>query len=176
MAKFTKLFVGGLPRSVAETELDEVFSRYGDVHRTLLVRNPDSGRSRLFGFVEMLDSQDARRAIDALHGCEVEGCTLSVRIADNSQPLRPPGPEALYRDVCVKNLAYEASEKALRELFGAIAPPRAIRFLLSPRTGASTGIAFVTLSSAAEAELVLQLDQTMFAGRMIHVNPESDVR
>src|ERR1035437_4811203 len=101
-----KIFVGGLPRSVAEKELDELFSQYGDVVRTWLARNPESGRSKRFGFVEMLDVEGAQRAIDSLDGCEIDGSTLTVSQARDSRPLPSSGPpEAGYSDVCVKGLA-----------------------------------------------------------------------
>jgi RNA recognition motif-containing protein len=164
-----KIFVGGLPRSVAEKELDELFSQYGDVHRTKLVRNPESGRSRCFGFVEMLNGQGAKRAIDALHGCEIDGSTLTVSQARDSRPLPASGPEVGYRDVCLKNLAHETSEADLRELFGAIAPVQEIRLLLNPQTGVRTGIAFVTFGSAADADRALQLDGTLLDDRRIRV-------
>lgn len=168
MAKFIKIFVGGLPRSVAEAELDELFSLYGDVHRTQLVRNPESGRSRRFGFVEMIDGQEVKRAVDALHGCAIDGSTLTVNVADNSRPLPLPGPEAGYRSVCVKNLPWETTEDQLRELFGT---PHEIRLHLNAQ-GVTTGIAFVTLGSVADAERALQLDGTLLGERMIRVDPE----
>jgi RNA recognition motif-containing protein len=148
METMQKIFVGRLPRSAEEQTLDELFSAFGDVHRTQIVRNVSSGRSRLFGFVEMLDQQDARRAIEALDGAEVDGSTLTVRQADNNSRIpRSPGPEVHYRDVCLRGVPYETTEQELKEMFGALA----CRVLVSP-TGMSTGIAFLTFPSAAEAE------------------------
>jgi RNA recognition motif-containing protein len=162
------IFVGGLPRSVAEKELDELFSQYGDVHRTKLMRNPESGRTKRFGFVEMLNGQEAKRAIDALHGCEIDGSTLTVSQARDPRPLPASGPEVGYSDVCIKNLAAATSEAELRELFGAIAPVREVRLVLNPQTG-FTGIAFVTFGAAADAARALQLDGTLLGERTIRV-------
>ena len=166
-----KIFVGGLPRSVAEKELDELFSQYGDVHRTRLVRNSESGRSKRFGFVEMLDVEEAKRAIEALRGCEIDGSTLTVIQARDSRPFRASGPEVGYRDVCVKGLAFETSEEELRELFGTIATVREVRLVLN-QTGVRTGIAFVTFGSAADADRALQLDGTLLGERTIRVRSD----
>ena len=169
MAKFVKIFVGGLPRSIAEAELDELFSAYGDVHRTQLVRNRESGRGRGFGFVEMLDSQEAKRACDALHGAEIDGSRLTCNVADNSRPLPSPGPEACYRAVCVKNVPYAATEGDLRELFERIGPTHDIDLQVNAR-GVRTGVAFVTLGSAADAERALLLNGAVLLGRPLSVS------
>jgi RNA recognition motif-containing protein len=94
-----------------------------------------------------------------------------VNVADNSRPLPLPGPEAGYRAVCVKNLTYETTEDELRELFGRVGPTHEIRLHLNAQ-GAPTGIAFVTLGSAAAAERALQFDGTLLGERTIRVNPE----
>jgi RNA recognition motif-containing protein len=163
------IFVGNLPRSVAEKELDELFSQYGDVQGTRLARNPESGRSKRFGFVQMVDVEEANRAIDALHGCEIDGSTLTVSQARDPRPLPASGPEVGFHDVCVKGLAFETSEEELRELFGTIAPLREVRLVLNPQTGVRTGIAFVTFGSAADADRALQLDRTRLGERTIRV-------
>ncbi len=75
-----KLYVGGLPYSVDEARLEEVFSAHGEVESAKVITDRMTGRSRGFGFVEM-DSGDAQKAMDALNGTDLDGRTLTVNEA-----------------------------------------------------------------------------------------------
>ncbi|MBP05704.1 MAG: RNA-binding protein [Chloroflexi bacterium] len=71
------IYVGNLPWSVDDKELDELFSEYGDVESAKVIKYKDSNRSKGFGFVEM-DDESAAKAIKALEGHELEGRPLKV--------------------------------------------------------------------------------------------------
>tara|TARA_B100001250_G_scaffold190186_1_gene163333 strand:- start:2992 stop:3237 length:246 start_codon:yes stop_codon:yes gene_type:complete len=71
------IYVGNLPWSVDDKELEELFSEYGDVESAKVIKYKDSNRSKGFGFVEM-DDQSAAKAIEALEGHELEGRPLKV--------------------------------------------------------------------------------------------------
>ncbi len=75
-----KLYVGNLPWSVDDSELEEMFSPHGAVVSAKVISDRDTGRSRGFGFVEM-DDNDARSAIEALNGKEVRSRPLRVNEA-----------------------------------------------------------------------------------------------
>ncbi|MEN3026147.1 MAG: RNA-binding protein [Chlorobiota bacterium] len=75
------IYVGNLPYSVDEQQLRSWFEEYGTVERATVVIDRFTGRSRGFGFVEMPNEQEARRAIEALNGSEFEGRTLVVNPA-----------------------------------------------------------------------------------------------
>lgn len=76
-----KLYVGGLPYSVTEGQLEEIFSKHGSVLSAHVISDKFSGKSRGFGFVEMASSEEAKRAIEALNGKDLEGRTLIVNEA-----------------------------------------------------------------------------------------------
>jgi cold-inducible RNA-binding protein len=76
-----KLYVGNLPFTVGETELQELFARCGSVESVTLMRDQATGRARGFGFVEMSTDEDAQKAIDALNGSELGGRSLTVNEA-----------------------------------------------------------------------------------------------
>jgi RNA recognition motif-containing protein len=63
----TKLYVGNLPYDVTDVELEQVFSRVGEVVEARIVTDRETGRARGFGFVDMND-EDAQRAIAELNG------------------------------------------------------------------------------------------------------------
>ena len=72
-----KLYVGNLPWSTGEAELEEMFAAIGAVTSANVITDRDTGRSRGFGFVEM-SSDDAKRAIEELNGTEVDGRAIRV--------------------------------------------------------------------------------------------------
>ena len=81
-----KLYVGGLPYSVTEAQLEEVFSAHGTVESARVITDRMSGRSRGFGFVEMSTPEEAEEAMQKLNGTELEGRTLMVNEARPQQP------------------------------------------------------------------------------------------
>ena len=76
-----KLYVGGLPFSVTDTELENLFSPHGTIESAKVITDKFTGKSRGFGFVELSSASEATNAIDALNGTEVEGRTITVNEA-----------------------------------------------------------------------------------------------
>ena len=66
-----RLYVGNLPREVTAAELEGLFTHYGKVREASVVTDRASGDSRGFGFVEMVDPQQAAKAIEELNGHRV---------------------------------------------------------------------------------------------------------
>jgi RNA recognition motif-containing protein len=76
-----KLYVGGLPYSVTDSELQRMFEPHGTVRSAQVIMDRDTGRSKGFGFVEMPNDQEAQAAIAALNGQMVGGRSLTVNEA-----------------------------------------------------------------------------------------------
>jgi len=76
-----KIYVGGLPYSTTDGQLQEIFSAHGNVESARVITDKFTGRSRGFGFVEMSSDDEAKKAIEALNGTELEGRTLTVNEA-----------------------------------------------------------------------------------------------
>ena len=76
-----RLFVGNLPYSVDERELEAAFAAHGTVVGAVVIRDHESGRSRGFGFVEMETEEMAEIAVGALDGSELDGRVLRVNEA-----------------------------------------------------------------------------------------------
>ncbi len=75
------IFVGNLDFGVTEASLRAAFEAYGAVDRVSVVTDRDTGRSRGFAFVEMADSAEADRAINALNGTNLGGRAINVNEA-----------------------------------------------------------------------------------------------
>ena len=76
-----KLYVGGLPYSVTEGRLQEIFSPHGTVESAKVISDKFTGQSRGFGFVVMGSGGEAQKAIEALNGTQLDGRTLVVNEA-----------------------------------------------------------------------------------------------
>jgi cold-inducible RNA-binding protein len=77
----SKLYVGNLPYSTTDADLQSLFSAHGTVTSASVVKDRDSGRSKGFGFVEMSNADEAQQAISQLDGKDFQGRTLKVNIA-----------------------------------------------------------------------------------------------
>lgn len=82
------IYVGNLPWSATEDEVQALFAEYGKVLSVKLVSDRETGRARGFGFVEM-DDAEAQAAIEALDNYNFGGRTLRVNEAKPRAP-RPP--------------------------------------------------------------------------------------
>jgi len=76
-----KLYVGGLPYSVTDEQLMELFESHGTVESAKVITDRYTDRSRGFGFVEMSTQEEAEKAIQALNGTELEGRSLTVNVS-----------------------------------------------------------------------------------------------
>ncbi|MFG0274566.1 MAG: RNA recognition motif domain-containing protein [Phycisphaerales bacterium] len=76
-----KLYVGNLPFSTTEDRLREIFEEHGEVASASLVMDRETGRPRGFGFIEMNDDSQAKAAIEALNGQNIDGRDLTVNEA-----------------------------------------------------------------------------------------------
>jgi RNA recognition motif-containing protein len=86
-----KLYVGNLPYSCSEAELQDLFGQHGEVASVALIMDRDTGRPRGFGFVEMANDDEADNAIEALNGQDFGGRAMTVNEARERQPRGPGG-------------------------------------------------------------------------------------
>ena len=76
-----KLFVGGLPFSTTDEELQQVFAAHGTVASAVVIKDRDSGRSKGFGFVEFESDDEGKAAEKALNGSDLGGRSITVNEA-----------------------------------------------------------------------------------------------
>ena len=79
MAK--RIYVGGLPYSATEADLESLFAAQGSVKDATIITDRYTGQAKGFGFVEMDDDAEADKAINALNGTQMGGRTLTVNEA-----------------------------------------------------------------------------------------------
>jgi RNA recognition motif-containing protein len=84
-----KLYVGNLPYTVRDEDLQQSFSEYGSVSSAKVMMERDTGRSKGFGFVEMGSDAEAQAAIEGMNGQSLGGRSLVVNEA-RPMEARPP--------------------------------------------------------------------------------------
>ena len=86
-----KLYVGNLPYSFRDQDLQQHFGDHGTVTSAKVMMDRDSGRSKGFGFVEMADEAQAQAAIQGVHGQNLGGRDLVV---NEARPMEPRAPRS----------------------------------------------------------------------------------
>jgi RNA recognition motif-containing protein len=174
-----KLFVAGLPDSISEDVLKQIFEATGGkVVSISLPKDRMTGRPRGFGFVTLATPQEAQSARDSLDGSMHAGKSISVRPFQAVPPGRdaggpgagprpggggphaggggPPrgGPQqAPDRTLYVGNLPYDATQEEVQTLINGVAPAGVVRVHLPmDADGRKRGFGFVTMASSEVAK------------------------
>ena len=76
-----KIFVGGVPYSMTNQQLQDLFIKFGAVTSAKIIIDIYSGQSKGFAFVEMLNDSEAKKAVKELDGFGIDGRKIGVSIA-----------------------------------------------------------------------------------------------
>lgn len=82
----SKLYVGNLPYSAKDDDLNDMFSKAGTVNSASVIIDKISGRSKGFGFVEMSSDDEAQKAIEMFNEKELDGRKIVV---NEARPMKP---------------------------------------------------------------------------------------
>ena len=72
------IFIGNLNYNLTEDDVREIFEEYGELDSVKVITDKFTGRSKGFGFVEMSNEEEAKKAIEELNGAEVDGRSIVV--------------------------------------------------------------------------------------------------
>lgn len=86
------IYVGNLPYSVGDADLQKMFSEFGAVTESKIISDRDTGRSKGFGFVEMPNQTEGEEAIKQLNGREMDGRNIKVNVAKPKEDRPRRGP------------------------------------------------------------------------------------
>src|SRR5882724_3547557 len=183
-----KLFVAGLPESISEDVLRQLFEATGGkVVDVSLPRDRATGRPRGFGFVTFASSDEAIAARDKLDGSLQAGRAISVRPFSSEPPRRgegapspggPSGPSGSGpqmtedRTLYVGNLPYDTSQQEMTQIFtdNNVGPVARIHLPVGP-DGRLRGFGFITMGTAEAAnEAITALRNFDLRGRRLMVN------
>jgi RNA recognition motif-containing protein len=177
-----KLFVAGLPDSITEEVLRQLFEAAGGtVVNVSLPKDRATGRPRGFGFVTLSSPEEAERTRGSLDGTLQAGRSISVRPFSSEPPRRgetrseaPAAPPASSEDrtVYVGNLPYDATQQELEQLFTEKEVRSVVRIHLpAGPDGRPRGFGFVTFgNSEAANEAIVALRNSDVRGRRLMIN------
>lgn len=80
-----KIFVGNLDFKVSTQDLNDMFSKFGNIEDAIVISERDSGRSKGFGFITFSEDSDADKAISEMNGTEPNGRKLTVNEAEEKE-------------------------------------------------------------------------------------------
>ncbi len=178
-----KLFVAGLPESITEDVLRQLFEATGGtVTNVSLPRDRATGRPRGFGFVTLATADEAERARGSLDGSLQAGRPISVRRFQSEAPRRgesrpdggPPAAAAAGADrtLYVGNLPYDTTQADVEALFNdnGAGPVVRVHLPIGP-DGRPRGFGFITLGSAEAANgAIAALANVDMRGRRLIIN------
>ena len=75
------IYVSNIAYTTTDEELQNIFAEHGTVESARIIKDRMTGRSRGFGFVEMANDEEARKALEAVNGVEILGRRLNAREA-----------------------------------------------------------------------------------------------
>ena len=75
------IYVGNLDYKVNESDLEGLFSEYGTVSSVKIISDKYNGRSKGFGFVDMENDDEAKKAVSGLNGSSLKGRDITVNEA-----------------------------------------------------------------------------------------------
>ena len=81
------VYVGNMPWQMTEDDLAQLFGQFADVVGARVVQNPETGRSRGYGFVDLVTVEQVGTVCARLNGCQFNGRSLEVKPA-RSKPVR----------------------------------------------------------------------------------------
>jgi RNA recognition motif-containing protein len=76
-----QIYVGNMSYQMTEDSLTELFEQYGEVEKTVIIKDRETNRPKGFGFITMNNDEEARSAIEALNEKDIEGRVLRVNEA-----------------------------------------------------------------------------------------------
>ncbi|KAF8986644.1 hypothetical protein BDQ17DRAFT_1375961 [Cyathus striatus] len=173
------LFLGGLNYSLTEKEIEEVFSKFGEVVKTRIGRHPD-GESRGFGYVEFqeLDDAIATRGVHDTKPITVGRHAIRVSYSKTGEALatgKPFVPKIRHEEqnetLFVERVPYKAEESDLEDIFSEYGSVKRVH-ILKGEDGRSRGVAFVeyhNVEDAAKARERSETEQFELFDRKLHV-------
>jgi nucleolin len=177
-----KLFVAGLPDSITEAVLRQLFEATGGTVVEISVpRDRATGRPRGFGFISLATEEEAQAARESLDGSMQSGRSISVRPFQAAQPKRGDGPgpsrgdapqergSAEDRTLYLGNLPYDTSAQQVEELLEQAGVSNVVRVNLPlDPAGRPRGFGFVILASTEAAQAAVDaLREVDLKGRRV---------
>ncbi|XP_077182862.1 heterogeneous nuclear ribonucleoprotein A0 [Paroedura picta] len=177
-SQLCKLFIGGLNVQTTEAGLREHFSAYGTLTDCVVVLNPQTKRSRCFGFVTYSAVEEADAAMAASPHA-VDGNAVELKRAVSREDSARPGAHAKVKKLFVGGLKGDLGENDLVEHFSQFGPVEKAEIISNKQSGKKRGFGFVYFQNHDAADKAAVVKFHPIQGHRVEVKkavPREDIQ
>ena len=163
-----KLFIGGLNYNTTEQGMKSYFEKFGDLEDAVIMKFPDSGRSRGFGFItysraSMVDECQQSRP----H--EIDGKEVECKRATPRSSAKSPEAQASVKKLFISNLTEEMSDADLRNYFSKFGNVTVVEQMKWNDTGKKRGFGFIEFDDYDAVDKICLLGAHVLMGKRLEV-------
>jgi len=163
-----KLFIGGLNYSTTEETMKSYFERYGSLEDCVIMKFPDSGRSRGFGFIMFEKSEQVDKCqADRPH--QIDNKTIEVKRATPRTDARKPEAQASVKKLYVGSLTEDMTDEDLEEYFKQFGPVTNVEQMKWNDTGKKRGFGFIEFDDTDPVDKICLLGRHGINGKRLDV-------
>ncbi|XP_008103097.2 heterogeneous nuclear ribonucleoprotein A0 [Anolis carolinensis] len=177
-SQLCKLFIGGLNVQTTEAGLREYFEAYGTLTDCVVVLNPQTKRSRCFGFVTYSAVEEADAAMAASPHA-VDGNAVELKRAVSREDSARPGAHAKVKKLFVGGLKGDLAESDLVQHFSQFGPVEKAEIIANKQSGKKRGFGFVYFQSHDAADKAAVVKFHPIQGHRVEVKkavPKEDIQ
>ncbi|NWS20904.1 ROA0 protein, partial [Pachyramphus minor] len=177
-SQLCKLFIGGLNVQTTEAGLREHFAAYGTLTDCVVVLNPQTKRSRCFGFVTYSAVEEADAAMAASPHA-VDGNAVELKRAVSREDSAKPGAHAKVKKLFVGGLKGDVGEGDLVQHFSQFGPVEKAEIIADKQSGKKRGFGFVYFQNHDAADKAAVVKFHPIQGHRVEVKkavPKEDIQ